>query len=630
MGYEEMGALQEIENVKRMIKNSNYVEARDKLIEVRHCFPAVDDISEMITVCEILCSASFRFMGCGPDWYWVLQLAPVASEFNIHFQYHKFTKLLGPMKNYFPGTASALEIIQDAYCVLSNPEKRSVYDSKRAACLEAYKNAVPLCDFDLRQFYDRDFYNFNNIRTRDVFANGQIWAAYDEEHMPRNYARIMCIDKSPFRLHISWLKPAPVTIHERKWCEVGLPVACGFFERDRTRATITQPNIFSHLISGFASSSKIQVEIYPRKHEIWAIYTDWKPYEWCSDPEARKGCIIQMVEILSGYSNQSDVVVASLVKVEGFKSVFRRYTSNGSEQPFSISSSDLFMFSHSVPAYRFVGGEKNGISEGMLELDCLAVPAILDCVMAKSLDEGVSRNSSTFTHCAPTTPLPVLYPKVESLKLKWSTTDFASYQLWAVYDCPDFMPRRYAIVNNVVSGSEVCVTFLEPHPMLDDEICWVKEKLPFVCGSFRAGSTSLNLEISRFSHLVKCERIIDSPFYKIYPKKGEVWAIYLNWDKRWKQSDFSHYKCRVVEIITDFCDESELLVASLVVVPGQMNFFRRQVCDGFELIRGLSRTEILSFSHQIAAFTISGSESHGIPEGSWHLESDALPPNFSN
>jgi len=122
-----------------MIASSDYVKARDKLIEVRHRFSAFDNISGMITLSDILCSAGFGFLSSGIDWYWVLQLMPTTSESDIQSQYRKFTQLLEPMKNNFPGTKRALDIMQDAFCVLSNPEKRPAYDSKRARSFEAYK-----------------------------------------------------------------------------------------------------------------------------------------------------------------------------------------------------------------------------------------------------------------------------------------------------------------------------------------------------------------------------------------------------------------------------------------------------------------------------------------------------------
>lgn len=138
-----------------------------------------------------------------------------------------------------------------------------------------------------------------------------------------------------------------------------------------------------------------------------------------------------------------------------------------------------------------------------------------------------------------------------------------SDQIWAVCDGSDSMPRRYALVNNVVLGNEICVTFLEPHPMLVDEIYWLKEILLFVCGLFEPGETTLNLRLSNFSHIVLCEQNKDKSLYRIFPKKGEIWAVYRNWSGGWKCIDFVRCQCQIVEIIADFSEESGLVAASL-------------------------------------------------------------------
>lgn len=628
MNYKKVEALLEIEIVKDMTRSGNYAGARAKLLEVKRFIPDFDDISEMINVCDILYSAGFRFLGCGSDWYWVLRVEPDASQSTIHYQYKKFTTLLEPIRNSFPGTKSALEIVQDAFLVLSDPEKRLEFDMKRAASLRDY-GSMNVNTVASKNCYG-DFYNFDNNRKAEVFYVGQVWAAYDEENMPRNYAWINSIDSSTFKVLVYWLEPAPLMACERRWCEVGLPVACGYFDIDKTHQTIvTSPAIFSHMSYQYASPNE-KIEIYPQKHEIWAIYKDWKPSEWILDPEARKDSKLQIVEILKGYSNKDDMMVVGLVNVKGFRNIFKRCTNNGDEQPFTIPAKHLYMFSHKLPAYRFSGGERDEIFEGMFDLDPLAVPAAFDC-MAESSEMKKSSEFSTFAYCPPSPPLPVSsYPEAESLKCKRPLKHFVLGEVWAVNNGSDSMPRQYVVVDNVISGNEVKVTFLEPHPMLDDEIYWIEERLPIVCGSFRTSRTSLNLEISQFSHLVNCEWITDESFYKINPKKGEIWALYKNWNSRWKQSEFSCCQCRIVEIITDYCDKSGLIVASLEEVPGYTTFFQRQLSEGFELIRAVPLTEMLSFSHRIPAFTIPGIGIHGIPEGSWHLEADALPPNHYN
>ncbi|XP_077250437.1 uncharacterized protein LOC143889921 [Tasmannia lanceolata] len=217
-------------------------------------------------------------------------------------------------------------------------------------------------------------------------------------------------------------------------------------------------------------------------------------------------------------------------------------------------------------------------------------------------------------------------PQTQVYKRKWSVNDFAEDQIWAVYDGPDAMPRLYVKVNNVISPNKVCVTYLEPHPMHDDEILWVEENLPFVCGIFRASRTTVNLEMSKFSFLVKCERSMKKSFYKIYPREGEIWALYKKWHNQWKVSDYNNYQCHVVEILSDFSEESGMSIARLVPVNGCMTFYQREVYEGFKLVQLLSRMDLLSFSHRIPAFDVPGIENHGIPKGSWHLEPNALPP----
>lgn len=257
------------------------------------------------------------------------------------------------------------------------------------------------------------------------------------------------------------------------------------------------------------------------------------------------------------------------------------------------------------------------ICNGMLELDPLAVPDVLDCIKAKPVE-----GSPGLLPSHPTPPVP------ELLDQKWSI--IAKNQIWALYACPDSMPRKYVAVNNVVSGSEVCVTFLEPHPKLEDEVYWVGERLPFVCGSFIAGKTTMNLEMFRFSYLVKYEDCKNGLSYGIYPKKGEIWAMYKNWKSKWKKTDFSYYQCYIVEVVSDFSEESGLMAVRLVEVPGYTTFFQRQVFDGFEMIQTISRAEMLRFCHRIPAFTVPGVEIHGVSKGSWHLDPDTLPPNLRN
>ncbi|XVF59945.1 hypothetical protein PTKIN_Ptkin08bG0002500 [Pterospermum kingtungense] len=731
--------LKEIEVAKEKISGGDYLGARKMLLEVKRNFPAVDNISGMIAVCDILFSSCLGFMDV--DFYFVLQIPPEATSSEIRTRYNNFTTLLEPISNNFPGAESALKIVQEVFSVLLHREKRKMFDIKRARKLESYVSSISnrenvidprlaaevstqrhedslsskswrmgsckvgdgdrniyesnsmeipsktITDAEIsnylgerqvhdsklttqpvllkaqfigeqnKEIYDQegsqvsacalsrtysmarkphdneslsmclsdpskesscskncnqDYHNFDDTRKAEVLSVGQVWATYDEEGMPRRYAQISCIGALPFRLHVNWFKPVTITAHERKWYEVKMPVVCGLFNLDGNEGTVIAPTLFSHLISRHASEV---IEIYPQSGEVWAIYKDWKPLEWLANPRGREECTLEIVEVINGYFNYADVVVKRLVKVQGFKNVFRRCTSNESDLSFAIPAKSLYRFSHRIPAYRFDDQEMDRMSDGMFELDHLAVPSRNSCDPTFTLNHDI--------------PLPELSDaEAKSLKHKWSIKDFSPQQIWAIYHGQDWMPQRYVVVNNVISWSKVCATLLEPFPVLDEEISWVEDNLPFACGLFICGETTLNLDLCRFSHAVKCEKIMEESLYKICPKKGEVWAMYKNRDGTRKHADFDSHQYQIVEVVTDFCEESGLIAVSLVEVPGWKSFFKRQLQNGYELSQTITRKEMVRFCHQVPAYTVEGIESRGIPRGSWHLEPDALPPKL--
>ncbi|KAJ4974241.1 hypothetical protein NE237_007415 [Protea cynaroides] len=473
------------------------------------------------------------------------------------------------------------------------------------------------------------FYDFENNKKAEVFEIGQIWAAQYQAYVPHHHAQINTNLKS--EMNVTWLKPVPVTADERRWCEAGLSVACGSFylDPDMSEKRVTCPFLFSHLCSWTHGITEEQFEIYPKKGEVWAIYKDWDLTEWSLNPKIAEGCRFEIVELLTDYSKYVGAHVACLIKIDRFRSVYQRCTNEGNQISFCITPDNLYIFSHNIPMFRFMGGEMQGVMAGMLELDPLALPdkAAQDDANPDLLIKKGPRNLSSFTHNPQYFPsMKTSYPENQCLKPTWSQNDFLSGQIWAVYSGTDLMPRRYTRINSVVSKSQVCVTFLEPQPILENEIHWNNENLPIVAGIFKVGTTTLNMEMRWFSHSVKYQQSITKTLYMIYPMKGEIWAMYKDCDSKWKQSDYNDYECQIVEILSDYYEGSSMVIVKLLEVNGCLTFFRRQHVDGFELTRSISKTDMLAFSHRIPAFIVPGVDRYSIPEGSWHLEPDALPP----
>ncbi|KAA8542055.1 hypothetical protein F0562_023207 [Nyssa sinensis] len=477
---------------------------------------------------------------------------------------------------------------------------------------------------------DRDYYDFEVDRKAESFEAGQIWAVDYKSDEPPNcrYARIN--SKLRSEVSVSWLKPVPISKGERRWCDVGLPVACGSFWVDLEMSEkVIRPIIFSYKCSWFSGITDEQIEIYPKKGEVWALYEDWNLDEWAYNPETVKGCKFKLVEILTDFSKYLGADAVCLVKVDGFRCIFQRQTEEGNPEIFHISPNNLYMLSHNVPAHRFSGGEIVGVVSGMFELDQLALPDnMIEGMDSQMITDGKS-DSSNFTSAVELSPSLKSCSESKILGPNWLPNNFATGQVWAVYCGKDSMPRQYVRVNDVISGSQVCVTFLEPQPIFDHEINWKKENLPIVCGTYKAARTNVNLDISQFSHSVKCLQCTIRSLYKIYPMKGEIWAMYKNWNINWKASAYANYQCCIVESLSEFSEDG-MMIAMLGEVKGCLTFFNRQQHNGFDLTRVVPKSEMLSFSHRIPAFRVPGIGRYGIPESSWHLEPDALPPRHGN
>ncbi|KAK2974190.1 hypothetical protein RJ640_021481 [Escallonia rubra] len=741
--FNKVEALRKKGLAEAMIARKDYASARDELLKAQKLFPALDHIVSMLTVCDVLLAARNAIPGYDTDHYWVLHLMPSSSLSDITCRYQKLASLLQPIKSKFPGSELAIKRIDEAFCVLSDRDKRLNFDFKRGTSwadyesfakqasfgqsittkeihysaqtpssgdrsfsgqtldeaslskdmhLEGFLNMelkVPANDNSNKQHdfvrfqepsslssnaysegttgedvdmpldeinpypelhhsalkgpswsskavlpkrHDQDFYNFCNDRTGMSFEAGQIWAVNHQLNESQNCRYVLIGNALESSVSYKWLKPVPITEGERRWCDAGLPVACGSFCLDlEMNEKVSQPRVFLYKCAWVPGAMLEQFEIYPKKGEIWAIYDNWDLDEWSYKPQTIKRCKFKIVEFLSDFSKYLGGAGACLEKVDGFRSTFQRQTKEGYPIARHISPGDLYMLSHHVPAYSFIGGEIDGVVRGMFELDQLALADdMVHDMDSQKMPEEENSDSSDLTIFAEQ-PFS-LKPNQESTLLgpNWSLKDFAMGQVWAVYSDKDSMPRQYARINSVISAGQVCVSFLEPRAISNFEVKWRKENLPIVCGVFRASETTVNLELSKLSHPVKCQQSTTRPIYKIYPMKGEVWAMYQNWNSNWKHSDYDNCQCLVVEILSDLSGEESLMIARLKEAEGCLTFFLRQQRDGFDMTRAVSKSEMLSFSHPIQAFRVPGIGQYGISEHSWHLEPNALPPNLGD
>ncbi|KAL1813747.1 hypothetical protein ACET3Z_023812 [Daucus carota] len=229
------------------------------------------------------------------------------------------------------------------------------------------KSEVPVLSMNVP---DPDFHDFDQDRTEMSFEDNQVWAAYDDDDgMPRFYAFVQkVISYKPFKLRFSWL--ASKTNSEfgsMEWVSYGFAKSCGDL-RIQKYEVIKSLNTFSHKVK-WTKGPRGVIQIFPQKGDIWALYRNWSN-DWNEHTPDDVIHRYDMVEVLDDYNEEKGITVAPLVKVAGFKTVFRPHHSN----IMTIPKEEMFRFSHQVPNHVLTGQEGPNAPKGCQELDPAATP----------------------------------------------------------------------------------------------------------------------------------------------------------------------------------------------------------------------------------------------------------------
>ncbi|TKY54101.1 HLJ1 protein [Spatholobus suberectus] len=524
---------------------------------------------------------------------------------------------------------------------------------------------------------DAEFSDFDKDKKKERFAAGQIWAVYDTtDGMPRFYALIRKVLSPRFKLQITWFESHPDSKDEIKWVNEDLPVACGKYKLGD--ADITEDHLmFSHLVL-CEKISRNTFKVYPRKGETWALFKNWD-IKWFMDVESHQQHDYEFVEILTDYVEGEGVNVAYLAKLKGFVSLFFRNMKEDNKS-FQIPPLELFRFSHRVPSFKMIGEEGVGVPTGSYELDPAALPMNLEEIaVPENLDVKVGHSSSGGENtrssdrsgppmtsegdtsiskvnlersnlasenkdsvddsdncCAP--------PASSSETIEIPDTQFFNFdagrslekfqigQIWAFYSDEDGLPKYYGQINKIETRPdlELHVSWLTCSWLPENTIKWEDRDMDVLisCGRFKVNKTDEFLSVysttSSVSHQVHADAVVKNKNYTIFPRKGEVWALYRKWTKQIKCSDLKNWEYDIVEVV----EETDLFINVLVLefVSGFSSVFRGKSNGGSSVNLRIPRKELLRFSHQIPAFKLT--EEHGNLRDFWELDPGALPIHY--
>ncbi|CAA7056483.1 unnamed protein product [Microthlaspi erraticum] len=117
------------------LSGKDYNGAKKFIDKAHKLYPKLDGLKQVSTMIHVHhISASNQSKGeeeSDCDWYGILGVDPLAGVEAVKKQYKTLALLLHPDKNKFNGADGAFKLVLDAWCVLSDPSKRSAYDRKR-------------------------------------------------------------------------------------------------------------------------------------------------------------------------------------------------------------------------------------------------------------------------------------------------------------------------------------------------------------------------------------------------------------------------------------------------------------------------------------------------------------------
>lgn len=128
---EEASRAKDLASLK--LQGGDYVGAKRIALKAQQLYPGLENISQLLTVCEVHCCAALKING-ETDWYGILQVETNADDMLLKKQYRKLALLLHPDKNKYAGAEAAFKLIGEAHMTLTDQVKRSVHDSKAEIC----------------------------------------------------------------------------------------------------------------------------------------------------------------------------------------------------------------------------------------------------------------------------------------------------------------------------------------------------------------------------------------------------------------------------------------------------------------------------------------------------------------
>ncbi|XP_002862604.2 uncharacterized protein LOC9298680 [Arabidopsis lyrata subsp. lyrata] len=679
----------------------DFVGAQKFVTKAQRLFPNLENIVQMITICDVHSSAIKKIKGLD-DWYGVLQVQPFADADTIRKQYRKLALLLHPDKNKFASAEAAFKLVGEANRLLSDQIKRSQYDNRYRSHSMLAKKQVHAYSGRHCAATNNDAENIASVYTFWTRCRhcGQ-WYKY-----LRKYINTVMYCSSCRKSYVACnmrcdgVPPSSSTAGRKEFQYQGMYNTSRQKSRQNASTGAESGGSAAEMGKNGTAGKKLNKKN-QEKQKKGAANREPKKDEGCTENDA-EGRNPQNSE--TGTNNSAEIPKADILKPQhqvkepliraksipdlsapkknqaakkkrkaveessksfevdssaGAKTDTHEYnkrkssrkkpqvfcTKGGSdgdfvsppkkktksgcefESEFDTKQTAEDNQSSELADSPYKGKAKKNVHSGNEEILSCKNKVCEGCdgngedaaLLSKigRVEKGYKVNENP-------NPLDIPDPEFSAFKVERNTGDFAVNQVWSTTtDSRDGMPRKYARVKKVLNGEfKLWITYLDP--VLDKN----DESIPVACGKFKNGKTE---EVEdRFIFSVQMHHLSCNKTVSIYPRKGEIWAIFREWDAEWNTSLEKHklpYKYDFVEIVSDFHDLKGVGVAYLGKLKGSVQLFHWEPQNGICQIQ-FTPKDMLRFSHKVPAVKMTGKEKECVPPNSYELDPAALPKDI--
>ncbi|KAI8566121.1 hypothetical protein RHMOL_Rhmol02G0015100 [Rhododendron molle] len=643
---------------EKKMQNKDFWGARKVALKAQQLYPDLESISQMIMVCDVHCAFEHKVFGNQTDWYGILNIEPTADEVSIKKQYKRFALLLHPDKNKFSGATDAFKLIGEAQRVLLDSGQRMLHDSKCKVSKtvapswgpqaqtqptfpndrQAFWTVCPLCSVR----YEYPIFFLNKLlrcpNCKNAFTGHEIKA--QQKEVP---------DQGAFKANLggNFVNNASKVGSQgnlgsgvRKRESVPKAGASDVGGNSKTNGKCGVVDIKVNKKLGVEESKSFGRENGKKRNRV--TKSSESCYTGSSDSDFEEDIIELDREVfakqnlgsrrstrskqhVSYTEDTNDSGGENIVENDDCGRPWKRAKCSGSFRATQLEEQG--------PKINKPDNNKENLQNDKEET-MKANGEVRTTKDGPKRSSGVKIESSSNPSLnVATDPETYEYPDPDfsDFDKDRKVNCFAVGQTWAVYDGLDAMPRFYVQIRKVFSpGFKLQITWLEPEPDNEDDIRWVSEGLPTSCGKFTPGNSDIIEDHLMFSHLAYCERGSGRDTFKIYPRKGETWALFRNWDIKW-QTDVDtkrKYEFEFVEILSDYNQSVGVSVSYLGKLTGFSCLFCRKGKDGMVFSCQIPSNQLFRFSHRVPSFQMSGEERNDVPKGSFELDPACLPSDL--